>query len=99
MKKSKLISVILVLMFTSVLTACATVTFTPDGNTRTGAGEEKKWTHHYLGHAFGPSHIKANCPAGTEVVQTETRITAGTFFVGFFTLSIYTPRIAEYWCE
>ena len=99
MKRNKLTSIILVLMFASVLTACATVTFTPDGNTRAGDGEEKKWTHHYLGNTFGKSHLKANCPAGTEVVQTQSRLTTATFFVGFFTASIYTPRIAEYWCE
>ncbi len=99
MGNGKILAVILVLMFTSVLTACATVTFTPDGNTRTGLGEEQKWTHHFLGNTFGPSHIKTDCPAGTEVVQTQSRITVATFFVGFFTASMYTPRIAEYWCE
>ena len=93
----KLITILLVAVLAT--SGCATVTFTDTGSIPTHEPSKKRWAHWFVANYFGPNKVEYECPAGQEVSASEVRLTAGTFFVGFFTIGIYSPRVIKYWCE
>ena len=93
------ISYILILLFSISVIGCTSITFKNPSNALIHEEPTNEvWTNHFLG-AFGKEQIEASCPDGKLPVQTRTRLTVATGTVSILTLGIYTPLVAEYWCE
>lgn len=95
------ISRVLVVLLLSglLLSSCATVNSYQFGEAQQ-AGEpyEKRWVNQYLGYSVGKNHIQTACPEGQQVVQHRVWLKPGQWWIGFFTLWIYSPVTAGYWC-
>lgn len=91
----------LILLLTTFITACSTVTIRPNGgakdNSQPNYVDSKPF---YFGGPFGKHKIDVNdvCE-GNEVTQMQTVTTSSDWFFSFITLGIYTPRTAKVWCE
>ena len=93
--------IFLLLVFSSLaLSACTTISFSEaDTAEVTRNPYEKEWTALYLGRAIGSANVRTTCPEEQEVAQYKVQLTPGQWWVGFFTLGIYTPVTSSYWCE
>lgn len=82
------------------LAGCATVNSYKFGEAfQYGEPTEEKWVHLYLGYTVGKDHIATECPPGSKVVQFQSQLTPGQWWLGLPTLWIYSPITAKYWCE
>lgn len=91
----------LLLLLTTVITACSTVTIRPKGGTKDNSRadyiDSKPF---YFGGPIGMHKVNVNeACEGNEVTQMQTVTTSSDWIFSLITLGIYTPRTAKVWCE
>jgi len=91
----------LLLLLTTAIAACSTVTIRPQGGVKDSSRadyiDSKPF---YLGGPIGKHKVDVNevCE-GKEVTQMQTVTTSSDWFFSVITFGIYTPRTAKVWCE
>lgn len=91
----------LLLLLTSFISACSTVTVRPKGGAKDNSQpyymDSKPF---YFGGPFGKHKVDVNeACEGRDVTQVQTVTTASDWFFSLITVGIYTPRTAKVWCE
>jgi len=90
-----------VVAFAVLVSGCATVTATPDGQPKLATTPNYEQTQHFfIGGLLPQKNIvdtQVVCPSGVRQLQAQT-----TFANGFFrvvTFNWYAPRTARVWCQ
>ena len=99
MKHLSHIVFVLILLSSLLLSSCTTIRSYEFGSSQqSGQPDGKETVHLYFSYSVGESHIQTSCSNGQKVVQHRVKLTPGQWWVGFFTLGIYTPITSNYWC-
>lgn len=92
---------IVLLVAAVVMTACATVTITPEGQPKTAADPSFQETQSFFLWGLVPASqtidVVEICPDGVRQMQAQTTFVNG--LLGGLTFGIYSPRTAKVWCE
>ena len=91
----------IVLLITSLLASCSTVTIRPQGGTKDRSQadyiDSKPF---YFSGLIGKHKVNVNDACeGNDVTQMQTVTTSSDWLMGIITLFIYAPRTAKVWCE
>lgn len=91
----------LLLVLTTVISACSTVTIRPHGGLKDSSPadyiDSKPF---YFGGPIGVHKVDVNQACeGREVTQMQTVMSSSDWFFSIITFGIYTPRTAKVWCE
>lgn len=90
-----------VLAFAVLLSGCATVTATPDGQPKLVSEANYEESQAFFIGGLIPSKnvvdTQAVCPSGVRQVQTQTTFVNG--LLRLVTFNIYAPRTARVWCQ
>jgi len=86
---------------TIVLSGCATVTATSDGQPKLATEADVTNTHDFFAWGLVPEkqtvNVQGACPGGVRQLQTQT--TGIQAFLSYITIGIYMPRTSRIWCE
>lgn len=90
-----------VVAFAVLLSGCATVTATPDGQPKLSSTPNYEQTQDFFIGGLVPEKQVVNtqevCPNGVRQLQTQTTFVNGLLRV--ITFNIYAPRTARVWCQ
>lgn len=91
----------LLLILSSFITGCASVTVRPHGGYKDSSEADYiEKVPFYLAGLIGNHKVDVNeACEGDEVTQMQTITTLSNWLLSVITLTIYSPRTAKVWCE